>query len=205
MTESIPSIEITDDAHASSIGSPQHKVNSGDALDGAEMGAETVVGFVQGSFCKEMEFKIRQQRWKSIGIMDVSDSAVIVCDAKRVRWSECSIWKQRLIQSLLTNASHRAEDGVGYDLNIRDLGEPGPDREAGVTVDHRGMWAQNRVRGPVSAGNETIKIILLNGLINRHGTILMATVVIRKGKMFPAMALNEIAEENSDCMVAAGP
>ena len=33
----------------------------------------------------------------------------------------------------------------------------------------------------------------------------MATVVIRKGKMFSAMASNEIAEENSDCMVAVGP
>jgi hypothetical protein len=33
----------------------------------------------------------------------------------------------------------------------------------------------------------------------------MATVVIRKGKMFSVMAPNEIAEENSDCMVAVGP
>jgi hypothetical protein len=205
MTESIPSIEIADDAHAGSIGSPHHKMHSRDARNSAEMGAETVVGFVQGSFCKEMEFKIRQQRWNRIGIMDVSDSAVVACDAQHIRRRECGIWKQRLIQSLLTNASHRAEDGVGYGLNILDLGEPGPDREAGVTVDRRGMWAQNRVRGPVSAGNETIKIILLKGSINRHGTILMATVVIRKGKMFSAMASNEIAEENSDCTVAAGP
>jgi hypothetical protein len=33
----------------------------------------------------------------------------------------------------------------------------------------------------------------------------MAAAVIRKGKMFSTMASNEIAEENSDCVVAADP
>jgi hypothetical protein len=126
--------------------------------------------------------------------MNVSDSAVKACDAKLVRWRKCCLGKQCLIESLLTNASHRFEDGIGYGLNILDLGEPGPDREAGATVDRRGMWAQNRVRGPVSAGNETIKIILLNGQIERHCPILMAPAVIRKEKMFSPVSSNEILE-----------
>jgi hypothetical protein len=53
--------------------------------------------------------------------MNVSDSAVMACDAKLVRWREWCIWKQRLIQSLLMKASHRPEEGIGYDLYILNL------------------------------------------------------------------------------------
>jgi hypothetical protein len=59
MTETVPTIEIANDAHAGSIGSPHHKMNSADAINGTDMGAKTVVGLVQRSFGKEVQIEVR--------------------------------------------------------------------------------------------------------------------------------------------------
>lgn len=54
-------------------------------------------------------------------------------------------------------------------------------------------------------GHETIKIILLNGQIERHHPILMTAVSIRKEKMFSPRVSETYQKDDSDCIVAIGP
>jgi hypothetical protein len=67
------------------------------------------------------------------------------------------------------------------------------------------MWAENRMRIPVCPLDDAIEIVLLNGQLDRHRTILLVAALIRKEKMFPAEASGEQTYYDSDCIVMAAP
>jgi hypothetical protein len=46
---------------------------SGDTMDRPEMGAHRLIGFEEGSLGEEVQLKVGEERWESIGIMPLRD------------------------------------------------------------------------------------------------------------------------------------
>ena len=75
MTAAIPSIEITDDTNALSIGRPDSKSRALNAINLAQVRAEALEGAQVRAFGKQPDVKLAEHRGESIGVFDFLDAA----------------------------------------------------------------------------------------------------------------------------------
>jgi hypothetical protein len=81
-------------------------MNPGDTLHCPEMGAHGLIGFEEGSLCEEMQFKVGEEGWKSIGIVPLRNLSCVISDAETIGVG--SEWPRddRFEQTGLMEASH---------------------------------------------------------------------------------------------------
>jgi len=60
-------------------------MDSGDTLNRPEMGAHGFIGFEESSLREEVQFKVGEEGWESIGIVPLRDLSFMVCDAEPIR------------------------------------------------------------------------------------------------------------------------
>ena len=146
-------------------------MNAGHLIDRANMSAERFVGFVKRPFGKQMELKIRQERTKGIGIMRLTDEAVVLLDAEPIE-GRLGAWRHDgLKEAGFVDAGHkrcRSAGRPGYDLRLSGIGQPCRGSPRGLAVDRHGVGTKDGPGIPVGAVNQANNVILWNRRLQLH-------------------------------------
>jgi hypothetical protein len=73
----IPAIEIADQADATSVGSPDGKMNAGDAVNGLYMRAKLFVGVVMATLAHEVEIEFGKKKGERVGVVIFMNFAIL--------------------------------------------------------------------------------------------------------------------------------
>src|SRR5260221_7375870 len=114
----VPAVEISDDADAPRIGSPNGEVNAGYAFKRFYMSAQFFVGIVVAAFAHQVEIEFREQVGGRVSVVRFPNVAVLVAKTQAIarrRWSEIAGEREcRFEKTRVAQLSQR--DGVGLAL-----------------------------------------------------------------------------------------
>ena len=149
VTAAVPSVEVTDNAHALGIRGPDSKSRSDDALDRSGVGSEDTVGFEVPPLPEQVQIDLPEHRGKGVGITLLRARSVPVDDLDRVgirsgRKGRCDLRLKEAIRmdfrerNLLPTVKHdRNGDGTGMEnAKGHPLGciRPHPEQLVRITV-----------------------------------------------------------------------
>ena len=106
MATAVPLIKVADNADPSCVRRPDDEMDSCYTLNCPEMGTHRVIGFEEGALGEEVQFKVGEEGWKSIGIVPFRDLSLMVCHAEPIGAGSEWSWDNRFEQPCFMQARH---------------------------------------------------------------------------------------------------